>query len=106
MFFAASARQTKSFGRAVNDRSHPGPLLQGEGESSTCPLKNSRAGNCVAASRQSAAIWKAQYAKHAEVTVRRWMIGKRNQKNSQRNAPPKLPPVDFRSPLTAIGQSN
>ena len=31
------------------------------------------------------------YAKHAEVTVRRWMIGKRDWKK-------KLLPVDFQSP--------
>ena len=47
------------------------------------------------------------YAKHAEVTVpslddweKVW------QENSQRNAQPKLLPVDFRSPLVAIAQSN
>jgi hypothetical protein len=47
------------------------------------------------------------YSKHAEVTVpslddweKEW------GKNSQRNAQPKLLPVDFRSPLAARAQSN
>jgi hypothetical protein len=34
------------------------------------------------------------------------MIGKRNRENSHRNAQPKLLPVDFRSPLAAIAQSD
>jgi uncharacterized protein (DUF1697 family) len=47
------------------------------------------------------------YAKHAEVTVpslddweKEW------EKNPQRNAQPKLLPVDFRSTPTAVVQSN
>jgi len=47
------------------------------------------------------------YSKHAEVTVpslddweKEW------RKNSQRSGQPKLLPVDFRSPLAAIAQSN
>jgi hypothetical protein len=47
------------------------------------------------------------YSKHAEVTVpslddweKEW------GKNSQRAVQPKLVPVDFRSPLVAVAQSN
>jgi hypothetical protein len=55
----------------------------------------------------SKAVHRAYDAKHAEVTVpslddweKEW------GKNSQRNVLPKLLPVDFRSLLSAVAQSN
>jgi hypothetical protein len=45
-------------------------------------------------------------SKHAEVTVRRWLIGKGMGGNSSRNVQPKLLPVDFRPPPAVIAQSN
>jgi hypothetical protein len=48
-----------------------------------------------------------RYAKHAEVTVPSLADWEKDwQENPQRNAQPKLLPVDFRSPLAAIVQSN
>lgn len=47
------------------------------------------------------------YAKHAEVTVPSLADWERDwQENPQRNGQPKLLPVDFRSPLVGIAQSN
>ena len=47
------------------------------------------------------------YAKHAEVTAPSLADWEKEWgKHSQRNAQPKLLPVDFRTPLTAIGQAN
>jgi hypothetical protein len=47
------------------------------------------------------------YAKHSEVTVPSLADWEKEwDKNSQRNAPPKLLPVDFGSPLTDIAQAN
>jgi hypothetical protein len=47
------------------------------------------------------------YAKHAEVTVPSLDDWEKDwQENPQRNPPPKLLPVDFRSPLVAVSQSN
>jgi hypothetical protein len=47
------------------------------------------------------------YSKHAEVTVPSLDdLEKEWGKNSQRIVQPKLLPVDFRSPLAAIAQSN
>jgi hypothetical protein len=46
------------------------------------------------------------YAKHAEVTVPSLDDWEKEWGDSQRNVQPKLLPVDFRSPLPAIAQSN
>jgi Zn/Cd-binding protein ZinT len=47
------------------------------------------------------------YAKHAEVTVPSLDDWEKNwQENPQRSAQPKLLPVDFRSPLASLAQSN
>jgi integrase len=47
------------------------------------------------------------YAKHAEVTVPSLADWEKDwEKNSQRNTQPKLLPVDFRSPLAGVAQSN
>jgi hypothetical protein len=47
------------------------------------------------------------YARHAEVTVPSLDDWEKDwQENPQRNAQPKLLPVNFRSPLVTIAQSN
>jgi hypothetical protein len=47
------------------------------------------------------------YSKHAEVTVPSLADWEKNwQQNPQRRALPKFLPVDFRSPLAGIAQSN
>jgi hypothetical protein len=47
------------------------------------------------------------YAKHAEVTVPSLDDCEKDwQENPQRSAQPKLLPVDFRSPLATVAQSN
>ena len=47
------------------------------------------------------------YAKHAEVTVPSLADWEKEwQENPQRSGQPKLLPVDFRSPLTVVAQSN
>ena len=47
------------------------------------------------------------YSKHAEVTVPSLDDWEKDwQENPQRSAQPKLLPVDFRSPLASLAQSN
>jgi hypothetical protein len=47
------------------------------------------------------------YAKHAEVTVPSLADWEKDwQENPQRSGQPKLLPVNFRSPLLAVSQSN
>lgn len=79
--------------------------LRGTNALSQLPLPGTVCATGVGAQLQGGAS--GSYARHAEVTVPSLADWEKDwEKNPQRNLPPKLLPVDFRSPLAATGQSN